>query len=46
MAELTLMCAIKDKDNLQDKSFIDPNCGSGTFLCAFINYKHRNLEKK
>lgn len=46
LAELTLMCAIKDKDNLKDKSFIDPNCGSGTFLCAFTNYKHRNLEKK
>ncbi|AFI05263.1 Eco57I restriction-modification methylase domain-containing protein [Helicobacter cetorum] len=46
LAERTLMCAIKDKDNLKDKSFIDPNCGSGTFLCAFINYKHKILEQK
>ncbi|WP_208364224.1 N-6 DNA methylase [Helicobacter pylori] len=47
LAERTLLCAIKGKEHdLKSKSFIDPNCGSGTFLCVFINYKHRNLEKK
>lgn len=43
LAERTFMSAT-DKDRaLNSKTFIDPSCGSGTFLSVFFNHKHKNL---
>lgn len=46
LAERTLLSATQGDKNLKIKSFIDPNCGSGTFLSVFFNYKYKNLNKK
>lgn len=46
LAERTFLSATSDAKELDKKTFIDPNCGSGTFLSVFFNYKHKNLETK
>lgn len=46
LAQRTFLSAVNLKDDLTQKSFIDPNCGSGTFLSVFFNYKHKNLTQK
>lgn len=46
LAERTLLSATNGEKNLKNKTFIDPNCGSGTFLSVFFNYKHANLKSK
>lgn len=46
LAEKTFLCAIKDDENAHLKSYIDPNCGSGTFLSVFFNHKHHKLKDK
>lgn len=46
LAQRTFLCATNFKNDLSNKSFIDPNCGSGTFLSVFFNYKHKNLTHK
>lgn len=46
LAQRTLLSATKGDENLKERSFIDPNCGSGTFLSVFFNYKHKDLKSK
>ena len=46
LAERTLLSATSGDLNLCDKTFIDPSCGSGTFLSVFFNYKHKDLKQK
>lgn len=46
LAERTLLSATSGDKNLKDRSFIDPNCGSGTFLSVFFNHKHKDLKGK
>lgn len=46
LAERTFLSATEKEKNYSDKSYIDPNCGSGTFLTVFLNYKHKNLKEK
>lgn len=46
LAEKTLLTAVNNDKNLKDKSFIDPNCGSGTFLSVFFNHKYEYLKDK
>lgn len=46
LAERTLLSATENQKNLSQKSFIDPNCGSGTFLSVFFNHKHADLKSK
>ncbi len=46
LAERTFLSAVGNETDFKDKTFIDPNCGSGTFLIIFFNYKHKVLEKK
>lgn len=46
LAQKTFLCATKDDKNTHLKSFIDPNCGSGTFLSVFFNHKHNKLQEK
>ena len=46
LAERTLLSATNGDRNLKERSFIDPNCGSGTFLSVFFNYKHKDLKDK
>lgn len=46
LAERTFLSATSDVKELDKKTFIDPNCGSGTFLSVFFNYKHKNLKTK
>lgn len=46
LAERTLLSATNGGKNLKGKSFIDPNCGSGTFLSVFFNYKHKGLKNR
>lgn len=46
LAQKTLLTAVNNDENLKNKSFIDPNCGSGTFLSVFFNYKHKDLTDK
>ncbi len=46
LAQRTFLSAVNLKDDLTQKSFIDPNCGSGTFLSVFFNYKHKDLTQK
>lgn len=46
LAERTLLSATSGDLNLNNKTFIDPSCGSGTFLSVFFNYKHKDLKQK
>lgn len=46
LAERTFLSATSEDENLSTKSFIDPSCGSGTFLSVFFNEKHKNLNEK
>lgn len=46
LAEKTFLCATSGDKNAHHKSYIDPNCGSGTFLSVFFNHKHKNLKNK
>lgn len=46
LAERTFLSAVEKNKDLSKKTFIDPNCGSGTFLSVFFNYKHKNLKQK
>lgn len=46
LAERTLLSTLNGEQDLSQKSFIDPNCGSGTFLSVFFNYKHAKLKNK
>ena len=43
LAERTFMSATDGDIALNNKTFIDPSCGSGTFLSVFFNHKHKNL---
>ena len=46
MAEKTFLLATNNQVNdLNNKTFIDPNCGSGTFLSVFYNYKNKQSSK-
>ena len=45
LAERTFLCATNTDKDLDKKTYIDPNCGSGTFLSVFYNYKNLNKEK-
>ncbi|WP_267524937.1 N-6 DNA methylase [Campylobacter sp. MG1] len=46
LAERTFLSATDDTKELDKKTFIDPNCGSGTFLSVFFNYKHKDLQTR
>ncbi|WP_139452218.1 SAM-dependent DNA methyltransferase [Campylobacter armoricus] len=46
LAERTLLSATNGDKNLKKRSFIDPNCGSGTFLSVFFNHKYKDLKDK
>lgn len=46
LAERTFLSATNGEKNYNNKTYIDPNCGSGTFLSVFFNYKHNNLKEK
>ncbi|HEB7536809.1 TPA: N-6 DNA methylase [Campylobacter coli] len=46
LAERTLLSATNGDRNLKERSFIDPNCGSGTFLSVFFNHKYKDLKDK
>lgn len=46
LAEKTLLTALNNEENLEKKTFVDPNCGSGVFLSTFFNYKHKKLKEK
>lgn len=46
LAEKTFLLATNNQVNdLNNKTFIDPNCGSGTFLSVFYNYKNKQSSK-
>lgn len=46
LAERTFMCATDGETDYASKTYIDPNCGSGTFLSVFYNYKHKDKNHK
>ncbi|BCZ18106.1 hypothetical protein NHP190003_13880 [Helicobacter sp. NHP19-003] len=46
LAERTFLLATsQETDALKDRTFIDPNCGSGAFLSVFYNYKNKDGKK-
>lgn len=46
LAERTFLSATEGVKDFKNKTFIDPNCGSGTFLSVFFNYKHNEAKNK
>lgn len=46
LAEKTFLLASKHEQSYSEKKYLDPNCGSGTFLSVFYNYKNNNIKNK
>lgn len=46
LAEKTFLLASRNEKNYNSRKYIDPNCGSGTFLSVFNNYKNKEINNK